>query len=129
MTTDALDHLAQQWAIAKEKEEAARDVRLFVENEILKLRPAKDEGSETFYTPNGVKIVTTGKLSYKVDIEKLTALTGSWPAEARPFKTKIEADETKLKVIRNESPTIWSQIAEAITVTPAKTGFKIEFKE
>jgi hypothetical protein len=124
-----LDELAIEWSIAKQKEEAARDERVAIEQDILALNPAREEGSETFSTPNGVKITTTGKLTYKCDIEKLTALTGSWPSEARPLKTEVKADETKLKVIRAESPSVWAQIAAAITVTPAKTGIKITFKE
>lgn len=126
---DKMDTLAMKWSIAKQKEDAARDERVGIEQEILALNPAREEGSETFSTPNGVKITTTGKLTYKCDIEKLTALTGSWPSEARPLKTEVKADESKLKTIRSESPSIWAQIAEAITVTPAKTGIKVTFKE
>ena len=124
-----IDELAIEWSIAKQKEEAARDERVAIEQDILALNPAREEGSETFSTPNGVKITTTGKLTYKCDIEKLTALTGSWPSEARPLKTEVKADESKLKVIRAESPAVWAQIAAAITVTPAKTGIKVTFKE
>lgn len=126
---EQIDMLAMKWSIAKQKEDAARDERVAIEQDILALNPAREEGSETFSTPNGVKITTTGKLTYKVDIEKLTALTGSWPSEARPLKTEVKADESKLKVIRSESPSVWAQIADAITVTPAKTGIKVTFKE
>lgn len=124
-----LDELAIEWSIAKQKEEAARDERVAIEQDILALNPAREEGSETFSTPNGVKITTTGKLTYKCDIEKLTALTGSWPIDAKPFKTEVKPDESKLKLIRSETPALWAQIAAAITVTPAKTGVKISFKE
>jgi hypothetical protein len=124
-----LDELAIEWSIAKQKEDAARDERVAIEQDILALNPAREEGSETFSTPNGVKITTTGKLTYKCDIEKLTALTGSWPTDAKPFKTEVKADESKLKLIRSETPALWAQIAQAITVTPAKTGIKVTFKE
>lgn len=127
--SDELDNLAKQWSIAKQKEEAAKELRIFLENEILKLHPAREEGSETFATPNGVKIKLTGKLTYKVNIEQLAALTQGWPADARPIKTEIKADEAKLKAIRNEAPKLWSDIAAAVTVSPAKTGVAIEFQE
>lgn len=126
---DALDDLANQWRIAKQKEQSAKDLRIFLENEILKLHPAKDEGSETFSTPAGFKIKLTGKMSYKVDIDKLAELTKGWPMDARPIKHEIKADETKLKAIRNEAPKLWADIAQAITVTPAKTGVDIDFKD
>lgn len=126
---DALDDLANQWRIAKQKEESAKELRIFLENEILKLHPAKEEGSETFATPAGFKIKLTAKMSYKVDIDKLAELTQGWPMDVRPIKHEIKADETKLKAIRNEAPKLWADIAQAITVTPAKTGVAIEFKE
>lgn len=124
-----IDELAIEWSIAKQKEEAARDERVAIEQDILALNPAREEGSETFSTPNGVKITTTGKLTYKADLNKLLEITQAWPSDAKPIKTEVKVDETKLKVIRSESPTIWAQIAAAITVTPAKTGIKISFKE
>lgn len=126
---DAIDDLATQWRIAKEKEEAARQTRIFIEAQIIKLHPAKEQGSETFATPSGAKVTLTGKLTYKVDLEKLAALTKGWPTDARPIKHKIEADETKLKAIRADAPSLWADIAQAVTVTPAKTGVSIEWKE
>ena len=126
---EAIELLAAKWSVAKQKEDAARDERVSIEEQILALNPAREEGSETITTPSGVKITTTGKLTYKVDIDKLTALTGSWPIEARPIKTEIKADESKLKVIRAEAPDAWATIAAAITVTPAKTGVSIKFQE
>lgn len=126
---EAIELLAAKWSNAKQKEEAARDERVAIEQQILAINPAREEGSQTITTPSGVKITTTGKLTYKVDIDKLTALTGSWPIEARPIKTEIKADESKLKVIRAEAPDAWAQIADAITVTPAKTGVAIKFQE
>jgi len=126
---DKLEALALMWSNAKQKEDAARDERVDIEKKILELHPAKEEGSESFQTPNGVKIKLTGKLTYKVDVDKLIALTGSWPADIRPIKTETKPDETKLKAIRAQVPKLWADIAEAVTVTPAKTGVAIEFKE
>jgi hypothetical protein len=126
---DKLDALALMWSQAKQKEEAARDERVDIEQKILALHPAKEEGSESFQTPTGVKIKLTGKLTYKVDVDKLIALTGSWPADIRPIKTETKADESKLKAIRAQVPKLWADIAEAVTVTPAKTGVAIDFKE
>ena len=126
---EAIDELAIKWSIAKQKEDAARDERVKVEEQIIALHPAREEGSETFATPNGVKISLTGKLSYKVDVHKLITLTSTWPAEAQPFKTEVKADESKLRAIREHMPDQWRQLSEAITVTPAKTGVKMVFKE
>ena len=124
-----LDELAKQWREAKQREEAARNDRVAIENQIIELHPAKEEGAVTVHTAGGSSVTLTGKLTYKVDIEKLTALTGSWPAEIRPLKTKVEADETKLKALRNDVPKLWAEIAAAVETKPAKTGVAIKFKE
>lgn len=126
---EKIDELAIKWSIAKQKETAARDERVAVEEQILALHPAREEGSETFATPHGVKISLTGKLTYKADLDKLVAITATWPEEARPIKTEIKADESILKALREHSPDAWRQIAPAVTVTPAKTGVKVVFKE
>ena len=126
---EKIDELALKWSIAKQKENAARDQRVEIEEEILALHPAREEGSETFATPQGAKISLTGKMTYKADLEKLIAITANWPEEARPIKTEIKADESILKALREHSPDAWLQIAPAITVTPAKTGVKVVFKE
>lgn len=126
---DKIDELAIKWSIAKQKEDAARDERVAVEKQIIELHPAREEGSETFATPQGVKISLTGKLTYKADVAKLLELTQHWPVEAKPIKTEVKADESILKALREHSPEAWLQIAPAITVTPAKTGVKVVFKE
>lgn len=126
---DKIDELALKWSIAKQKEDKARDERVAVEQEILQLSPAREEGSQTTTTAMGVKITTTGKLTYKADVAKLLELTQHWPVEAKPIKTEVKADESILKALREQSPEAWLQIAPAITVTPAKTGVRVVFKD
>ncbi len=122
-----LDRLATLWSIAKQREDAARAERIKIEEDLLAVHPAKEEGSETFETPQGVKITLTGKITYKADVDKLIALSGSWPADIRPVRNKVEADETRLKAIRQHRPDLWAAIAPAIETKPAKTGVSIKF--
>lgn len=126
---EKIDELAIKWSIAKQKENAARDERVAIEDEIIALHPAREEGSESFATPMGVKISLTGKLTYKADLPKLLEITQNWPLEAKPIKTEVKADESILRALRENSPEAWLQLAPAITVTPAKTGVKVMFKE
>lgn len=125
----ALDQLAVAWSAAKDREEDARNERISIEEAILMLHPAREEGSQTIVTPAGAKIITTGKITYKADVDKLTALTGDWPEEAKPIKVEIKADDSKLKAIRNDRPDLWKRIAPAIETKPAKTGVSIKFRE
>ena len=121
MTTQ---ELAAAWLAAKRDEQAANARRLEIEADILKQCPAKEEGSTTTELANGWKVKSTGKLTYKADIDALLRLTESWPE--KPVKVKTEADESMLKAIRAERPDLWRAIAPAITVKPAKTALTVE---
>lgn len=123
-----MDDLASQWLLAKRDEDAAREKRLFVEKLIVGLHPAKEEGTETLTTPAGNKVKLTGKLIYKADVQQLEALTAGWPEDARPIKVKVEADESKLKLIRSERPDLWKRIAGAVETKPAKVNVTCEVK-
>lgn len=124
-----IDRLAKLWQQAKKREDEARDDRVKIEEDILKAHPAREEGSETFETPAGAKVTLVGKITYKADVDKLISLAGNWPEDVRPIKTKVEADETRLKAIRQHRPDLWQAIAPAIATKPAKTGVSIKFPE
>jgi len=124
-----IDKLANDWRYAKQREDQARADRIAVEQQIIDLHPAKEEGALTIHTALGSAITLVGKVTYKCNIEALVALTSSWPEDIRPIKTKTEADETKLKAIRADVPKLWAQIASAIETKPAKTGVSIKFAE
>lgn len=120
------EQLANEWIRAKAEENKAIAHRLDIEQLILKALPAKEEGTSSTLLTNGFKVRMTGKLTYKADVDRLLALTASWPAEAKPVKTKVEADESLLKQIRTDRPDLWRQIAPAISVKPAKTYIVVE---
>ena len=118
------EKLAADWLTAKRQEQEAIARRIAIENELLKIHPAKEEGSSTMTLSNGIKFRATGRLTYKVDLDRLLVLTSSWPE--KPIKTKIEADESMLRTIRAEKPDQWKLIAGAVTVKPGKTYVVIE---
>jgi len=124
-----IDKLANDWRSAKQREDLARNDRIAIEQQIIEMRPVKEEGAMTIHTPLGSSITLVGKVTYKCNIEALVALTSSWPEDIRPIKTKVEADETKLKALRADVPKLWAQIAPAIETKPAKTGVSIKFQE
>lgn len=121
-----VEALAEKWLAAKRREQEANAERLEIEKELLKHIAVEEEGSKTTQLANGARVKATGKMSYKADIPQLTALTAGWPEEARPLKTKIEADESLLKAIRHDRPDLWARIAPAITLKPAKTYIVVE---
>ena len=124
-----LEHLAEQWLLAKQAEREANAERIKIEEQILILSPAKEEGSSSRTLANGLKLKAIGALSYKADLDQLLTITAAWPSEYKPVKTEIKADETVLKTIRAKRPDLWRDIAIAITTKPKKTAVTIEETE
>ena len=65
-------------------------------------------------------------LVYTADMEQLQAICAKLPEDMRPIKTKVELDQTGAKYLRANEPAIWAQLAQAITVKPAKTGVEVK---
>lgn len=123
-----LKELTNEWLAAKADERLANIRRVTIEDAILQMVEHKEEGSITTDAGDGIKITTTGKLSYKVDVQMLDKLTLDWEQTEKPLKVKVEADEGKLKKIRRDNPTLWRQISKAIEVRAQKTGVAIEIE-
>jgi hypothetical protein len=123
---ETLDDLVHQYVNAKHAEDGARQIRLQLEERILALQPAPEEGSTTVKLGNGFKLTATGKLTYKcADVRALAEACAGWPANMVPVKTKIELDETACKHLRATEPQAWAGLARFITVAPAKTAIKV----
>ena len=122
-----LDDLAEAWLEAKAAERRANTERRTIEDQILaQLNSVKEEGRTTRTLQSGLKIVAVGKLSYKAEIEELIELSEGWPSHLKPYKTKVETDEAKLKELRETRPDIWRKLADVVTVKPLKTAITIE---
>jgi len=128
-TEAELEHLAERWLIVKDAERQANAERLQIEDKILELHPAKEEGSSSWTLTNGYKLKMTGKLSYKADLDVLLEITAEWPEEQRPVKTETKADDAALKFLRTNRPDLWKRIAQAVTTKPMKTSITIEETE
>jgi hypothetical protein len=124
-----LSELTNEWMAARADERLANIRRITIEEQILKLVEHREEGSLTTDAGNGIKITTTGKISYKADPIKLDELTDGWPEEMKPVHFSLKVDETRLKKIRAENPALWKTIARAVEVKPAKTGVSITIEE
>lgn len=128
-TEAELEHLAERWLIVKDAERQANAERLRIEDKILALSPAKEEGSSSLTLTNGYKLKLIGKLSYKADLDALLEITADWPEEQKPVKTETKADEAALKFLRANRPDLWKRIAQAVTTKPMKTAVTIEETE
>jgi len=128
-TQAELEHLAERRLTVKDAERQANAERLRIEDKILALSPAKEEGSSSLTLTNGYKLKMIGKLSYKADLDALLEITANWPEEQKPVKTETKADEAALKFLRANRPDLWSRIAPAVTTKPMKTSITIEETE
>lgn len=121
-----IDTLTEAWLNAKAREKAANEYRLELETQIIAILGNKPEGSETHQTASGHKVTITGKMTYSADMPMLMAICSALPEAIRPIKTKTELDQTGAKYLRTNMPDVWSQIAPAITMKPAKTSIEIK---
>ena len=121
-----IEQLAQQYVAAKAAENAANKARVAIEEQIIELVGAREEGSATTELANGLKLTITGKMSYKADMPTLLTICQTLPESVRPIKTEVKLDETGARYIRNNEPEIWRQLAPAITVSPAKTAVSVK---
>ena len=123
---ETLDDLVHQYVNAKHAEEGAKKIRIGLEERILALAPAKEEGSSTITLDNGFKLTTTGKLTYSCEDPKaLAEACAGWPANLVPIKTEVKLDDTGCKWLRANDPTAWAVVAKFVTVKPAKTAVKV----
>lgn len=125
-TETQLIALAEAWTQAKETERAANAARIKIEEDIIAITGAKEDGRETHNLPDGLKIIVVGKLTYKGDLVEIADQTADWPDQYKIVRTKLELDEPKIRKIRDVNPSLWKRIAEYIDTKPAKTGILIE---
>jgi len=125
-TNVTIEELVDQFIGAKAAETAATKQRVAIEEQMIALLGKRDEGSDTHELANGFKVTITGKQTYTADMEKLHAICAKLPEDMRPIKTKVELDQTGAKYLRANEPAIWAQLAQAITVKPAKTGVEVK---
>ncbi len=121
----ALASLADAWVKAKAAEAEANATRVAIEAEIIAITGAKDEGRETHTLPSH-KLTVIGKLTYKAEFEPLHELTEQWPDQFQVIKYEPKLNEPQIRKIREMRPDLYRQIAQHLTVKPAKTGINIE---
>ena len=121
----ALAGLARSWLEAKNAEREANERRVLIEQEIIQIIGAKEEGRQT-HSLDAYKITVIGKLTYKAEFEPLHELTEQWPEQFQVVKYEPKLDEPKIRKIREMRPDLYRQIAQHLTVKPAKTGITVE---
>ena len=121
------EQLAAMWLDAKRLEAEAIAKRIAIEETIIERVGCREEGSMTTTLADGTKLVTTGKLNYKVtDFAAFKRASQAIDKELRPIKVVESVDETGVKWLRANAPQAYALIADTLTVTPAKTSVTVK---
>jgi len=125
-----LSEYAQAWLDAKQAEADATKRRRQIEDEMASLIGVAEnfEGTETA-EPDGYVIKITGKISRKVDSDKLQELAheaGLFEHLQSLFRWTPSLDKRKWEAADSS---ITAPLASAITAKPGRPSFKIEPKQ
>lgn len=117
--------IAQELFEAKAEEAKATAKRIELEEELIAVVGAKEEGAQT-HTIGDFKITITGKLNRKIDWDVFDkTISSKIPENLHPVKMKRELDETGVKYLANNEPQLYKILARALTIKPAKTSVTI----
>lgn len=122
-----LFQLSEAWLQAKEAERMAIEARRAVEDELIRAFQISEQMEGTFNakTITGHQIKIVGRLSRKVDAEKVQELAaehGLTEHLGNLFRWKPEINMTAWKAA---APEITAVLADAVTVTASRPSFSI----
>lgn len=120
-----LEKLAENWKAFKSAERAAQAARLEVEEQIIALTGAKEEGALTV-DAGEYKICVTAKLTRTLDPVKWEDIKESIPERMRPVTYKPALDLKGLRYLELNEPDTYRIIAKAIETKPAKTSVEVK---
>lgn len=122
-----IDTLAEKIEAAKAREDAARAERIALEEDLLPLLTARNEGAITEHG-DAYKVTVTYGVNRTLDAAALAAVKSELPAAL--FEQAIEyAPKLKLAGVRylqNNEPQAYAVLAQALTAKPAKPSVRVE---
>lgn len=92
---------------------------------MIDTRAADDEGSKT-YTLDGFKVEVKRSLNRKpFDKTSIDVIAKLGLGQMTPLKVETKLDDTGIKYLKANEPTIYAKIARHITAKPAKVGVTV----
>lgn len=125
-----LDEACAALETAKINEERARQARIDAETLVLRHAQAKDEGSLTMRGRQWKAVVTYG-VNRTIDAAALDAIRHRVPPALfeQVIDYKPALNLAGLRFMRNNEPSTYAVLAEAITAKPAKPSVRLELLE
>lgn len=120
-----LPRLAELWRAAKRDEDAARNARIAIEQQIINVTGCKEEGSQT-HDAGEWKITVTGKINRTLDRAAWESIAPTIPEALRPVEYKPTLDIKGLRYLQEKNPDVYRRVAEAIVAKPGKPAVQIK---
>lgn len=118
--------IANEWIEAKNEEKKANRKRIELEGELIALLGMKTEGSQT-HDLDGFKVVITGKLNRKLDVNAYREIMETIPSDLCPVRVveEYKIEDAGCRWLSENKPEVWGILAKAITTTPAKPSVTV----
>ena len=126
MNRNSLDGLADSWLMKKAEVEAAKAELIAIEQRILPLVSARQDGSVTTQTQDGKRVTVKLPMRYSLDGTKLNDIREQIPPELLPLKIKELLDEPALKNLRSSHPHFYTIFAQCVSSKPGKANITIK---
>jgi hypothetical protein len=119
--------LCQDLLLAKINEDAAKDRRIAIEQEIIALTGLPDEGTLSV-DAEGHKIKIEQKIDRKLDEKAWALIADKIPEAVRPVSIveTLKLDVKGVKWLRDNEPGFYKLLCGAMTEKPAKPSVKVE---
>lgn len=126
-----INNLAEHWLELKELEKQATEKRREVEDQLAKALkiPENLDGTENFDLPEGVKIKIVGRMTRKVDSDKLQELAAEHGLTEHLSSLFRWSAEINAAVWKASSPAITEPLLDAITTKAGRPSFSITKEE
>lgn len=121
MSRSEIEIAADLFALDRERKKLD-EKRLALEQEIVTLLGKREEGSKT-HTVGDYKVTITARLNRSIDWEKFDEVSSKIPQSLWPVKRAL--DETGVKYLANNEPTMYKILSSALTIKEGKTGVSI----
>ena len=127
-----LSELARALHKAKQDEKAAKSDRIEIEETIadqVVVPGNAPKGSHTVDVGDGLKITVTRKMLYKADVpamRSIVEIVGRAPLPLKYVPAAYAFDPLAYEKLRVSDPAFAEQLAEFVTVTPAKVAVTLK---
>lgn len=123
----SIENLSQNWLDAKEAEKTAIERRREIEDKLLSLIGISEnlDGTENVDTDNGYKVKITGRMSRKVDSEKIQAIAAEEGLEAHLANLFRWKPEINMSAWKSADRSITDPLLGGITTKPSRASFAI----